>query len=345
MSAVRFWIGIVVTALAGSAWAVVGVPFSGVYGFGDSLTDTGRVAAITDALTPGVPGDGFPGPVFGYAEGRFSNGPVAIEAMSMTLMGSSLSLANNFAHGGARTGVSPYSNRDNNNALLNGTGLINQTQMFRSSVGAGNADPNALYFVWAGSNDFTELQVLTNANNDWNRVIDNIETAIGNLAQDGAQHFFVPNLPNLGLAPYALAGGPAAAAAASGLTAAYNNLFAGRIAALDAANPNIDIKLFDVYSYMTSFIAQVQNNGSFNGITDVTTPCRVDTSPSSFSLCGNAGEHFFWDDRHPASVAHQVLGAQFASAALVPEPETYAMLLAGLGVLGWAARRHAARPL
>lgn len=343
MNTIRFWMGAAVMACAGSAAAVVAPAYTAVYGFGDSLTDTGRVAVITDALTPAVPGDGFPGPLSGYAAGRFSNGAVAIEAMTPVLTGNPLPFANNYAHGGARTGTSPYSGIDNNNALLAGTGLLAQTTMFRTTVGAGNADPNALYFVWAGANDFTEPQVLGDLNGDWNRVIGNIETAIGNLAQDGARHFFVPNLPNLGLAPYSLAFGPTAAATASLLTGAYNTQFQARMTALDAANPGIDIRVFDVYAYMTSFIAQVNALGSLNGISDVTTPCRTATGPAAtdFSLCGNPAAHFFWDDRHPADVPHALLGADFAQAAMVPEPQTYALMLAGLGLLGMAARRRA----
>lgn len=342
MDRIRHLTGVALMSMAGAAAAIVAPPYTAVVGFGDSLTDTGRVSALTDALTPTIPGDGFPGLPFGYADGRFSNGPVAIEILSLNLTGNPIPLAGNFAHGGARTGVSPYSNMDNNNSLLNGTGLLNQTLMYRNAVGAGNADPDALFFVWAGANDFTEAPVLANANDDWNRVIGNVETAIGNLAQDGARHFFVPNLPNLGLAPYAMAAGPTAAAAVSALTAAYNTGFAARIAALDAANPNIDIRLFDVHAYMTSFVAQVLASGSVSGISDVTTPCRADT-PSGAPLCGDPAAHFFWDDRHPATLPHQLLGADFANAALVPEPETYAMLLAGLGVLGLAARRRRSR--
>ena len=32
----------------------------------------------------------------------------------------------------------------------------------------------------------------------------------------------------------------------------------------------------------------------------------------------------------------------YTAVAAVPEPETYAMMLAGLGLLGWAARRRKA---
>ncbi|MBP7484430.1 MAG: PEP-CTERM sorting domain-containing protein [Aquabacterium sp.] len=56
------------------------------------------------------------------------------------------------------------------------------------------------------------------------------------------------------------------------------------------------------------------------------------------SICANPDNYLFWDGVHPTAAAHQVLGNAFAAA--VPEPETYALMLAGLGIVV-AARRKA----
>lgn len=323
-------------AVLQAGMAVAASPFSSVYVFGDSLSDIGRVSALTG---------GFPGPTFGYAAGRFSNGPVAVEMLALQLTGQPLALANNYAHGGARTGTSPWSNLDNNNAVLNGTGLQVQTGMFRNTVGAGNADPNALYVVWAGANDFTETQVLTNQGNDWTRVIGNVQTAIGSLAADGARHFFVPNLPNLGLTPNVLAAGalmgdPTFSATVSGLTKNYNTLLRGTLSAFDQASSQLDISFFDVWGFMTDFVNEVAQNGSSNGISNVTGRCLPD---NSVTPCMNPDEYLFFDGQHPTARAHELLGMQFAQA--VPEPTTLALFVIGLGLVLVAGRRRlSARP-
>ncbi|MBN9126864.1 MAG: PEP-CTERM sorting domain-containing protein, partial [Nitrosospira sp.] len=54
--------------------------------------------------------------------------------------------------------------------------------------------------------------------------------------------------------------------------------------------------------------------------------------------CSDAGQHLFWDDFHPTTQADLLLAAAFATA--VPEPEIFAMLVAGLFILGLASARR-----
>ncbi|MDO9095779.1 MAG: SGNH/GDSL hydrolase family protein, partial [Rubrivivax sp.] len=75
-------------------------PYSGIVAFGDSLTDTGNFTALASGLSFGLVN--FPSPAFGYAQGRFSDGKVAIEYLAESL---SLNLTN-YAVGGAKTGPS-----------------------------------------------------------------------------------------------------------------------------------------------------------------------------------------------------------------------------------------------
>ncbi|MFO0690048.1 MAG: SGNH/GDSL hydrolase family protein [Myxococcota bacterium] len=325
MTSFRSLSWVLVVALGGlcGVGPVPAAAYSSVYVFGDSSSDIGRIAALTGGI-PGPPD---------YAPGRFSNGPVAVEVMTQVLVGSPLTLDHDYAFGGARTGVSPFSFSDNANPFFNGTGLLNQTGLFRFTVGPGHTDPNALYVVFAGANDIDELPVFANTDGtQWDRVIGNLETAIDNLAADGARHFLVPNLPNAGLPPASLALGPVTAATFSQYAASFNVLFAQRIAAFDAARAAIDIHTFDVYGFMTSVSAQVTAHGSYLGVSNVTTACQGDSN------C-NPNAAFYWDSVHLTTKAHTLLGLAMAEA--VPEPGTGMSMLVGVAGLVVIARRRA----
>ncbi|HEU4854358.1 MAG TPA: PEP-CTERM sorting domain-containing protein, partial [Nitrosospira sp.] len=70
------------------------------------------------------------------------------------------------------------------------------------------------------------------------------------------------------------------------------------------------------------------------GLTDVTNPC--------FTLlgitCDNPEVRLFWDDFHPTTNAHAILGAAFATA--VPEPAAIFMFMLGLLVVASIASRR-----
>lgn len=57
---------------------------------------------------------------------------------------------------------------------------------------------------------------------------------------------------------------------------------------------------------------------------------------------GNAGEGHVYFAAHVAGLSTQVTSGYFGGSAPVPEADTYAMLLAGLGLVGFAARRKLA---
>jgi phospholipase/lecithinase/hemolysin len=68
----------------------------------------------------------------------------------------------------------------------------------------------------------------------------------------------------------------------------------------------------------------------------VTDPCLV----SGVSVCADPSQYLFWDSVHPTTAGHAVLGGAFAAA--VPEPETYALMLGGLALIGLLSRRRSA---
>lgn len=301
--------------LAGLIAACLAAPASANYSqiitFGDSLSDNGNLFALTGQ------------PPFPYFNGRFSNGPVAVEVMSQTL---GLTLTD-FAYGGAQTGMGNVSG-----AALNGTGVAGQVAHYGALTG-GHADASALYVVWAGPNDFSEGTNMLKPSTPFNAST-NLLADIQNLYGLGARDFFVPLMPNLGVTPLALKTDlamPGFAALASGQSAIYNGLLTTGLANLSLTLSGINIKTFDTMSFQATQMALFNSLGK-----DTTHPCL---DSAAHTLCSNPDNYLFWDVIHPTAASHRVLGQAFAAA--VPEPETYALMLAGLVVAVAAKRRQA----
>jgi thermolabile hemolysin len=135
-------------------------PINELYVFGDSLSDVGTVFRATGGMYP-------PNPT--YFQGRYSNGRVWVEYLADRLHLSSKQ-TNNFACGGATTG-------SDGNSLV--PGLLTQVQSFTQTHQQTN--PNALYVLWAGANDY--LQGVSSATVP----VENVTKAIASLAGVGAK--------------------------------------------------------------------------------------------------------------------------------------------------------------
>jgi phospholipase/lecithinase/hemolysin len=311
--------------------------FSKLFAFGDSLSDGGNAFALTDVTNSLPPLHWPPSPP---AAQRFSNGPTAVEVLAgglgVTLTPSRLG-GTNYAFGGATTGQLNF-----NAAVgfppglpptLLETGMSSPAQVgqFLSSIPAFNP-ADTLFFLWGGPNDLLLAGALSN--NDpvklaeaAAKAVENLATLVGTLADPsvGARQFLVANMPNLGATPSGLASGNAA-----GLTALSQGFNAGLATAMDQLDqlPNVNVIVFDTYS----FFEQVRMGSSFSNETQ---PCLGNLSTFAAGCPG----FLFFDDTHPTAAAHALLGGAFQTA-LIPEPETWAMLAAGLLVLAVAVRRR-----
>jgi phospholipase/lecithinase/hemolysin len=148
--------------------------FSQLYIFGDSLSDVVTVFRATGGLQPSSPP---------YFQGRYSNGRVWVEYLADRLH-LSASQSTNFACGGATSG-------SERNSLV--PGLLTQVQTFTQS--RSEVQPDALYVLWAGANDY--LQGTGSATPP----VENVTRAIAALNAIGARQFLVANLPDLGQLP------------------------------------------------------------------------------------------------------------------------------------------------
>lgn len=303
-------------------------PISTIYAFGDSLSDAGNIHQLTGRPT---------GP---YVNGEFSNGPVWVQDLSVALgLGSltnSLSGGHDFAYGDAQSGTTPV-NPPSATSFIDLTGATGQLAQFHTLHPT--ADPNALYTVWVGSNDLTNI--LGNAAPtayaaDAGAVVANIDSAINTLAGYGAKNVLVLTVPDLGKTPAAIAAGPLAQAAASALSGAFDLTLVNGSAAAGlpsltslAAADGLNLAILDTYSLLDGIAA---NKGAF-GFTNVTDPCvtgsvnYVGGTACSPDLA-TQNQYLFWDNLHPTA-AGQALVAD-ASLVAIPEPASFALIGAGL---------------
>lgn len=359
--------------------AAVVPPYSGLVIFGDSISDTGNVRSLTIASQAtanpqptfpnflGAPGRFSDGPVWteylaaglGFAS---SANPSNLLFDGVGVIPIGAQGGQNFAYGGARTGLGGSAGAT--------TGLRGQLVAWDNSasiLGGGpltrSADPDALYVVMAGANDLRDIRT-ANPNsglaNELARaaaasgIAQSVIGAVGLLANAGARHFLISSLSDLGLTPEAANANiltPNFVNASREVTLSFNSaLAAGAVgfeAGFNAANSvDLDIRTLDFFGLVNRVAADAANGGPLFGITNITAPC-ITQGPSS-------GQFFFpdasavacnvaaySDDLHPSGASQALLGELAVQTALapVPEPTEYAMLIAGLLLIGGLRRR------
>lgn len=325
-------------------------PFSKLYVFGDSLSDPGNIFNSTTFVQPFDWLFGYDIPVIPpspYYEGRYSNGPnwadYLAEDLGLTItpstdlsvfhpllpfpspvtitgdglqaspyfQGATTNQSINFAYGGAQTG---YIGSDKDFGTLI-PGLLTQVKWFKNDHQKTHqsADPNALYVVWAGANDYWSVD-----NPNPEESVNNIETAVESLYNLGARNFLVPNLPDLGKTPFAFSGGTEEIDRLTNLTDEHNFLLDTTLDDLGDSLTGIHLIPLDVNSIFNDAITHPQKYG----YTNVTESCL---DPVTLIPRGNPDDYLFWDKVHPTSITDERL-AEFALAALVPEVNSVAAL-------------------
>lgn len=187
-------------------------PYSKLVVLGDGLSDQGLWGQLTQNRYPPSP------PFYG---GRWTDGPTWVEVMAEKLA-LPLDAADNLAQGGATTGA--YNINEPLRAAL-GLGPDTPIRGVLAQVDALLArtprlDPAALYVVWAGGHDFGSYLDFGQPDVVAYPPAANIRLALTRLADAGAQHFLIGNLPDLGSTPAYY--GTEKGALATRLVAEYN---------------------------------------------------------------------------------------------------------------------------
>jgi len=281
--------------------------YTSIVVFGDSLSDTGNVADLAEAKY----GFRFPGPLFDYTDGRFTDGAdteppaenyygVWIEQLAATFpskpqVKASLDGGTDYAYGFAFTGAGtsdltfgPYSVTVNN---------IGQQITDYLATNPTISD-KTLFVVWGGAND------LLNATSEA-EVIDagiNQMVNIQRLIDAGATQFIVPNLPPLGLVPQ-LNGSPTTSVPATKASALYNEVLSGGMGVLRDFDPGrkLNLSQLDVFSLFYKIVAAPSDYSLVN-VTDSSQGMEVD--PDTY---------LFWDGLHPTTRGHNILAETAAS--------------------------------
>jgi phospholipase/lecithinase/hemolysin len=254
------------------------------------------------ALTNGA----FPAPPT-YAWGRQSNGPVWHEYLAASLGLSDAVL--NYAVIGAMTAPAPGYPTGNvwsdTFPGLEGTDVTSQVLEYLSDVG-GVADPEALYVLQGGSNDFPRVA-------NPGIVVPHLAQLFGILQASGARHIMVMNLPDPGktarviLAEEMGAIPPGTGAYFSSVAALINSAL---VATLDSmAATGVTIIHADAYMFLNNVATAPDDYGMIN----VRYPYLL------FGAGTDPAAWLFWDDLHPTTRGHEI----FADEVLVTMLRAY----------------------
>jgi phospholipase/lecithinase/hemolysin len=260
--------------------------FSAVYSFGDSLSDAGNVSVATLGAIPASP----------YSDGRFTNGNVWVQDLAQNLglpaVKPSLAGGTDYAYGGTETGLTSAH-------IINPTDLPSQLAQFVANVP--NPSPNALYTVWAGSNDVLDIanaaETPAQQQASIQQAVTNETATIGGLIAHGAKDLVVMAVPDLGKTPYEMAR-PATDATSSALAQEFNTDLGSALRTIMASGV-ASIDYVDTYGLLDTAIA---NPAAF-GFTNVTQPVTLAATGSA------QNGYLFFDDLHPTAATHALLAA------------------------------------
>ncbi len=258
--------------------------FNKLFVFGDSLSDNGNLVLLLPEFVPNPP----------YAEGKFSDGPLAVEVIADELDIDLIPViqnpleGNNFAVAGARART--------DRMFLN---LPEQIYNFLNSPSS-YVPSDALYVVFIGGNDVRDALLAgggTVGDGIVRAAVANVRTAITDLIDAGALHILAPNVPNLGAIPEVP---DFFFAEATRLSELYNSVLAFEIASLEAEF-GIDIIEFDTFGFLNSIL----RNADELEFEDTENAC-IFSVPFPF----DCEEFVFFDTIHPTTRIHELVGEE-----------------------------------
>lgn len=162
---------------------------------------------------------------------------------------------------------------------------------------------------WSGENDFMTLNEKPSEYEAKRAIFDRIENA-SELIKNGYKHFVLFNLPDISLTPRYQAQSQAEQENAHHCIEFFNARLARKVAALQEANPDCTIRIFDV----NSLFNEVYNNPAKFGFDPKKRNQPYVSSPEFLINKDNtspAPKHIFFDGVHPSAKMHALLAEYF----------------------------------
>lgn len=275
---------------------VSATPLHKIVVFGDSLSDNGNLYEYMKHQLPVSPP---------YHKGRFSNGPVWIELLAAEYFPADFKNKtlqvhlHDYAYGGASVEdeEGPFTLKGQIDSYF----LVNKDK----------AEADNLYVIWIGSNNYLALA----DNMQTEPVINGINTQLQRLVDQGAKHFLIVNLPDLGKIPLATAFD--ASSLLSNISNKHNYELASSIDMFQKNNPSTKWTFLDVNDI---FKDMVEGKYQFINITEACSTNDDDgdwevKSPSVLKMVANitrapqknCDEYLFFDEVHPTGPAHKIM--------------------------------------
>ncbi len=279
--------------------------YTSIVVFGDSLSDTGNVAHLTEAKY----GVRIPGPEADYTDGRFTDGDDTLPAAqnyfgvwieqfaamlpSKPIIKNSLDGGTDYAYGFATTGsgTAAFTFGPSDSLFVDVNNIGQQITDYLAT--SPRINDKTLFVVWGGAIDL----LYATSTDDVIKAAFNQAINIQRLINAGATQFIIPNLPPLGLVPR-LNGSPATSIPATQASVLFNQVLTAGLDIVHDFNRGRHLNLvrLDVFALFNQIIA----SPSKYSLTDVTTSSQgIPTiDPDTY---------LFWDDLHPTTRGHNIL--------------------------------------
>jgi phospholipase/lecithinase/hemolysin len=302
-----YWTFILLVGLSSTFAFQVNTNFGGLLGkrflsaaiFGDSTSDTGNVFQLTNGTWPISPPNYY---------GRYCNGPNWADDLTVFLK-------YNFAYGSATTDNNFVKGYAKDNTVLV-PGLLQQVQQYLSNFNLPFLLDNTVHIVWGGANDAIADPALAAQPQ---LIISSLMNSVTALLAGGAKNIIVFNQePFQNIPQNAVLNQPLEFIQ---LTAYVNALTNASLQAIQAANPQAKIYLFDLHTLITNLFANppppvIHTSGYCWNVTGLTIQ----------KYCDNPKQYFFVDTFHFSTPIQQKLAqavGNFFKLGFTPSADNY----------------------